>query len=105
MPYSVCGRLISSTLAPQDSSRPMASRTAASTSGSIPSMKYSRGIPIVSPSTSSARASVKSGTSMVALVESCGSWPAMTFISAAVSATSLVTGPIWSRLEAKATSP
>ena len=38
-------------------------------------------------------------------VESAGSWPAMTSVTRAASATVWVNGPIWSRLLAKATRP
>ena len=38
-------------------------------------------------------------------VESIGSWPAITSSSAAASATVVANGPIWSRLDAKATRP
>ena len=41
----------------------------------------------------------------VRLVESRGSWPAMTPSSMAASSTSRASGPIWSSDEAKATSP
>ena len=38
-------------------------------------------------------------------VESVGSWPPITSSSAAASATVVANGPIWSRVDAKATSP
>src|SRR3989338_9110532 len=62
-------------------------------------------MPIFKPFTSLRRDLVKSGTGISADVESRGSLPLIIFIKIAVSVTSFVIGPIWSREEANATNP
>ena len=58
-----------------------------------------------SPFTPRAHAAAKSGTGMSALVLSFGSKPDMDFSRIAQSSTVRATGPAWSRLLAKATTP
>ena len=74
------------------------------TPGSIPSASFiSFGTPIRSPFRLSPSGSSTAGTSTV--VESAGSRPEMISYSRAQSRTFFATGPTWSRLEAKATTP
>ncbi len=108
----MCGRLTSSTVAPAASSSATASRTRASTPGSMPSTKYSRGRPKRLPlsheaasSSEAGRWSSSSGTGTGALVESRSSRPATAWNSAAASRTSRANGPIWSSELANATIP
>jgi len=78
---------------------------AAPTSGSMPGMKYSAGIPMRRPRMSPVSAASKSGTGTSAEVESQRSWPAIACSRMAASRTSFVIGPIWSSDDANATSP
>ena len=80
--------------------------TRALTSGAMPSAWQSSVTrPTRSPSTPSARWSRTDGTGSGIEVESAGSWPAMTSRGARRRPPSAANGPIWSRLDAKATSP
>src|SRR4030065_2813252 len=92
-------------MAPRDSIFFIAILTDASTSLSIPSTKYSFGPPIFIPFISLPSTEVKSGTAIGADVESYISCPEIMFRSIAESLTFFVIGPIWSRDDAKATSP
>src|ERR671937_2460401 len=105
MPYSTeRGSLPSPTSAPSSAARSIARRTAEPTPGSIPSASFSSfGTPTRTPFSSSASGSSTGGTSTV--VESHSSRPLMIPYSKALSRTVFVTGPTWSRLEAKATIP
>ena len=64
-----------------------------SISSGIPSILYSRGIPIVFPFTLPPRNDSKSGTGTSADVESFGSWPAIASSMMAASRTDFVKGP------------
>src|SRR3990172_2089867 len=90
-------------IAPADSSAATASRTRASTPGSMPLTKYWRGRPIRAPrsqpaaSSSLAASSLdQSGTGIGAEVESRSSRPAIAWRSVAASRGSRPKGPIWS---------
>src|SRR4029079_1380174 len=72
MAYSVCGRETGSTTAPRRSSSAIALRTAASTSGCMPSAKYSRGMPRRRPRTPLPSTSPYAGTGRGEAVESAG---------------------------------
>ena len=61
--------------------------------------------PMRRPSTPSCSVAVIAGAGRGIDVESFGSWPAITSVTRAASATVRVNGPIWSRLLAKATRP
>ncbi|MNT75138.1 hypothetical protein D3C72_2140100 [compost metagenome] len=76
-----------------------------SISPGIPSMRYSRGTPIVRPLTPRSTAAAKSGTAMSTLVESLGSNPDIDVIRIAASSTERAIGPAWSSEEANATTP
>ena len=109
----MCGRLTSSTIAPAASRAATASRTRASTPGSMPATKYSRGRPRRLPRSDAGglvvgrrqRAARASGTGVGDEVESRSSRPAIAWSSAAASRASRANGPIWSSDEAKATIP
>src|SRR5881396_1005351 len=105
MPYSTeRGSSHSPTSAPSSAQRSIARRTASATPGEIPSASFSSlGTPTRRPFRSSASGSSTGGTSTV--VESQSSRPLMIPYRSALSRTVFVTGPTWSRLEAKATIP
>src|SRR2546421_3833184 len=105
IPYSTeRGSSHSPTSAPSSVQRSIARRTASCTPDSIPSASFSSfGTPTRRPLRSSASGSSTGGTSTV--VESHSSRPLMIPYSSALSRTVLVTGPTWSRLDAKATIP
>src|SRR6266571_5028913 len=105
MPYSTeRGNSQSPTSAPSSTQRSIARRTASATPGEIPSASFSSfGTPTRRPFRSSASGSSTGGTSTV--VESQSSRPLMIPYRSALSRTFFVTGPTWSRLEAKATIP
>jgi len=71
----------------------MAARTARSTSGSMPAVKYSSGTPSRTPRTSRSSVATYSGTGASIEVASMGSWPAMAPSSSAASVTSAPNGP------------
>ena len=106
------GRLTSSTVAPAASSAATASRIRASTPGSMPLTKYSRGRPrrrprsvdAASSSLAGSRSS-SSGTGSGDEVESRSSRPATACNRTAASRASRANGPIWSSELANATMP
>ena len=108
----MCGSDTSSTMAPAASSAATASRTRASTPGSMPATKYSFGrpsrLPRSEPAASSslwASVSSSSETGSGDEVESRSSRPATACSSAAAPRTSRANGPIWSSELAKAMIP
>ena len=82
-----------------------APRMAAAISGARPRPKYSRGRAMRIPLTPPSSWAVKSPQSRSKLVASRLSFPARAFSTRALSRTVRVSGPTWSREEAKATSP
>ena len=89
----------------EDEIKEVAERTAELISPSIPSMKYSFGIPTFNPFIPSFKPAVKSGTLISTDVESNLSLPEIILSMIAASSTVLVTGPAWSREEANAIIP
>ena len=77
----------------------------ASISAGIPSMRYSRGMPMRMPRTPRPTAAAKSGTGISTLVLSRGSKPLMLRSRMAQSITSRAIGPAWSSDDANATTP
>ena len=103
-PYVNAGTSTSTIFAPASSSASNAASTRSTTSGSAPA---GRSVirPTRSPSTPSSSTERRSGAGRGIDVESPGSWPPITSRARAASATVVANGPIWSRLEANATSP
>src|SRR5690606_37318434 len=74
-------------------------------SSSVPSMRYSRGMPTFLPLRSASSEAAHSGTGLSRLVESFGSKPAIASSMIAQSSTERAIGPAWSSELAKATTP
>ena len=105
MPYFACGSSTSWIVAPAALNAAKASSTPWATSGSSPGPKCSATRPIRRPVSGFSSISVYRGTASVRQVASPGSWPAIVSMRSAQSAAERVIGPIWSRLDAKATRP
>ena len=105
MPYFACGSSTSWIVAPAALNAAKASSTPWATSGSSPGPKCSATRPIRRPVSGFSSISLYRGTASVRQVASPGSWPAIVSIRSAQSAAERVIGPIWSRLDAKATRP
>ena len=96
---------MSTTLAPASASISLPRVHRSSISWGMPSMWYSRGMPIVWPRMSPVSAASKSGTGRSTEVESLGSCEHIACSMIAASCTVLVIGPAWSSDEAKAMIP
>ncbi len=95
-----------SVFAPASASASAAASTAAFTSSWMPSLSVSSStMPTRRPSTPRSKSASSAGAASAIDVESHGSCPPTTSSSWAASATVVANGPIWSRDDAKATSP